>query len=177
MPAREVAEMVRRDQVASSRQPAVGRRRVLTDARQIDILVELATREHEAAIARVTPIQKELRALDRLLQDRRESLAREQRAQVAETVATMDLPAGVVAIALETEELNAEIAKVIELESALHDEILRRGELVRELFESFSRIRERVATYGASQAIGRLLQRRLNRAAHAFEQSGDWMSF
>jgi potassium efflux system protein len=128
-----------------------------------DLLLELAIREHDVAVARVSSIDAQLRDLDQLLQQEREILARQDRSEAAATLAAMaELPQKVTALAQENAALRAEIEKVVAREKILNESLRDTGQLLRDLHDSLSRIRERIAIYGASQTIGQLLQRRLN---------------
>jgi potassium efflux system protein len=128
-----------------------------------DLLVELASREYEAALAQFTLLESQSRELDRLLQVQREVAAQKEQWEAAATLATTaELPQPIATIAEENAEFKADIARLIERENLLNEELRDAGRLIRELDENLLTLRERVDLFGASQAIGRLLQRRLH---------------
>ncbi len=128
-----------------------------------DLLVELITRELDVALARASALEAQVKELDQLLQREREDVARVDRLEATATLATTaELPEAIAKIAGKNAELKADIESAIERENTLNESLRSAAQLLRELNDSFSTIRERVSTYGASQAIGRLLQRRLN---------------
>jgi potassium efflux system protein len=128
-----------------------------------DLLVELANREQDAAFAQVTLLESQLRELDSLLESERELAAQRERREAAATLAaTADLPQAIATIAEKNAEYTADIARLVQRENALNEALRDAAQLIRELDQNLLTLRERVATYGASQAIGRLLQRRLH---------------
>jgi len=138
-----------------------------------DLLVELATLERELAASQVSRIQREATALAATLRDRRESQARTERieAEVASAQAS-DLPPPIAAIAEENATLKKELVSVIEKEQGVNEALRETASRYREIQDDFDTMRERIATYGASKALGRLMQRRLQELPSAREQRG-----
>lgn len=138
-----------------------------------DLLVELATLERDLAAAQVARIQKERNLLEEALQARREAEARTGRLEAeAVMVASAELPAPIAAIAEETARLQKELVTVIESEKGVNEALRAVSARYREISSRFQIMREQIATYGASRALGRLLQRRLEKLPSAREQRG-----
>ena len=138
-----------------------------------DLLVELATLERDLAAAETSRLRNETAALAAALRDRREARARADRleAEIASAEAS-DLPPPIAAIAKENAALKEESISVIEKEEVVNEALRATAVRYREIQSDFETMRERIATYGASRAIGRLMQRRLHELPTAREQRG-----
>jgi potassium efflux system protein len=136
-------------------------------------LVELAALEREIAVAVVAGIDKQREVLEVALQSRRESDARTGRWEAEAAISeAAQLPAAIASIAEETAALKKELVTVIEREKDVNDALRTVTRQYREMNDKFQTVRERVATYGASQALGRLLQRRLESLPSPRERQG-----
>ena len=138
-----------------------------------DLLTELATLERELAVADAAAIGDQRQVLEEALQKRREVDARAERWEaVAALSETAQLPSDVAAIAEETAKLKTELLTVIERERDVGEALRAVSRQYREIKDKFQTVRGRIATYGASQALGRLLQRRLENLPSPREQQG-----
>jgi len=138
-----------------------------------DLLTELATLERELAAANAEAIADQRQALEEALQKRREIDARAERWEaVAAMSDTAQLPSEIAAIAEETAKLKTELLTVIERERDVSETTRAVSRRYRDIQDRFQIVRERIATYGASQALGRLLQRRLENLPSPREQQG-----
>jgi potassium efflux system protein len=142
-------------------------------ARNYDLLVEVTTLERDAKAVEVARLQKQSRALSEALQTKREIDAR---AAVREAEATRaesaQLPQPVAAVAERNAELQSELEQVIGEEEAVSDDLSDVAQRYRATESELASLRERVRTYGASQAVGGLLQRSLERLPSIRKQRG-----
>jgi potassium efflux system protein len=168
--------------VSQARQIYLAARQVLEQAElerlrrrnaSYELLFELAAIERELAAADLARIQGERDVLEQALQGRRESEARAARWEAeAEIAAASQLPPPVAAIAEETAALKQELVTVIEREKGVQDALRVVTHRYRDIQDKSKNVRERMATYGLSQALGRLLQRRLEELPSPREQRG-----
>jgi potassium efflux system protein len=138
-----------------------------------DMLVELATLERDAAAAKLAQIQDQRTALEQAVQVRRENDARvgSREAEAAITAAA-ELPPPIAAIAKQTSALQKDLVTVVEREKNVNASLRDVARRYREIQDRFQAMRERVAIYGASQALGRLLQKRLEKLPSSRELRG-----
>ncbi len=135
-----------------------------------DLLIELISRERDAALARVSVFEAQLQRVDELLQSAREKIARAGRWEAALALASSaDLPEPVAAVAKRNSDLKVELQDLLGQEAALNAALRDANSRLRQLRGSLTTLRERVATYGASRAIGRFLQRRLKQLPSALD--------
>jgi len=136
-------------------------------------LVELTTLERDLVADRAARTQEEYDQLETALQGRRESDARTARWEAEATIIeTAQLPPSVTAIAEETAALKKELVTVVEREKDVSNALRTITRRYRELRDRFQIVRKRIVQYGASQALGRLLQRRLEKLPSPREQKG-----
>jgi potassium-dependent mechanosensitive channel len=136
-----------------------------------DLLVELSSLERDVAAAEMARIQHERTVLEEALQERRETDARSGRWEAEAVVAaSAALPAPVAAIAEETAALKKELLTVIENEKEVNDALRAASVRYGEIKSRFQAMRERLSIYGASQALGRMLQKRLEKLPSPREQ-------
>jgi small-conductance mechanosensitive channel len=129
-----------------------------------DLLFELISRERDAALARVSVSEAQMQKVDELLQSAREKKARAGRWEAALALASSaDLPEPVAAVAKRNSDRKVELQKLLGQEAALNAALRDANSRLRQLRGNLTTLRERVATYGASSAIGRFLQRRLKK--------------
>ncbi|TFH47814.1 MAG: hypothetical protein E4H01_07575, partial [Lysobacterales bacterium] len=138
-----------------------------------DLLVELTTLERDLVAADIVQIQAERTALEEVLQEQRERSARAGRLEAeAAIAASAALPSPVAAIAEQTSALQKELVSIIEREKNVNEALRDVTRRYREIQDKFQSMRERIANYGASQALGRLLQRRLEKLPSSRELRG-----
>ena len=138
-----------------------------------DLLAELATLERELAAADAAAVGEQRQVLEEALQERREADARTERWEAVAAISdTAQLPSAVAAVAEETAKLKTELVAVIERERDLGEALRAVSRQYQEIKEKFQTVRGRIAAYGASQALGRLLQRRLENLPSPREQQG-----
>ena len=125
-------------------------------------LVRLATLERDAAVVRVSGLDAEREVLTAALEARRAREAREGRRQAQDTeAATSALPDAVASLAIENAELRRELEEIT-VQTARVAEQLRGVERRSSALDAdLESLQERVATVGSTQAVGRLLWRRL----------------
>jgi len=168
--------------LSQARQTFLGARLVLeqTELDQLrrrnssyDLLTELATLERDLAAADVAWIENEHEVLEEALQKQREADARTERWKAEAAISeAAQLPPAVAAIAEEIAALKEELVTVIEREKDVNDALRAVTRQYREIKDKFQTVRGRIATYGASQALGRLLQKRLKNLPSPRAQQG-----
>jgi len=130
-----------------------------------DILVELYTLERDVAAAEVARLQPQLDALDALLRERRAEEARAATAEAAATVlAAADMPESVIALAEENTRLRAEFEGVISSQGEIEERLRITQQTTTRIESELDRIKRRIEVVGPSEAIGRVLRRRLQGA-------------
>jgi potassium efflux system protein len=138
-----------------------------------ELLAELATLERELAAADAAAVSDQRQVLEQALQERREADARIERWEAVAAISeTAQLPSAVVAVAEETAKLKTELVAVIERERDMGDALRAVSRQYQEIKDKFQSVRGRIAAYGASQALGRLLQRRLENLPSPRAQQG-----
>lgn len=127
-----------------------------------ETLLRLATLERDAMAREVPQLDAEREALVHEVEARRAEAARAAREDAALTeAASASLPAAVATLAADNATLRTELEKVT-IDSGRVAEQLRATERrVSELDTELASIRERVSAVGATDAVGRLLRRRL----------------
>ena len=127
-----------------------------------EILVRLATLERDVLAREVPVLDSEREALVQQVEARRTDEARAARESATRTkVETASLPGAIAALAADNANLRTELEQVT-IDSNKRAEQLRAIERrVSELDTELASIRERVSAVGPSDAIGRLLRRRL----------------
>ena len=129
-----------------------------------DNLVRLHTLERDAAAADLNLLEPQLAALDARLQEVREDKARVGREDAeALEAAAASLPAQITAIAEENTTLRTELEELTRRESETTERLRTTERRLADLETDLATTRERVQAVGASEAIGRLLRRRLAR--------------
>ena len=130
-----------------------------------DTLVELYTLERDVAAAEVARLQPQLDAFDALLQERRAEEARAATAEAAATVlATADMPESVIALAEENTGLRGELEEIISLQGEIEERLRTTEQATTRIESELARIQRRIEVVGPSEAIGRVLRRRLERS-------------
>ncbi len=127
-----------------------------------EVLTRLATLERDAAALEVPRLDAEREALTAAVEARRAKEVRAAREQARETEAeAAGLPEAIASVAAENVALREEL-ETVTLNTGVVAEKLRATERrVSELEADLAALRERVETVGSTEAIGRLLQRRL----------------
>ncbi len=132
------------------------------------VLVELATLERDLALIDVDRLDAALEALEVALQSKREAEVRLARQQAeAVKVATVSLPPAIAALADTNAKLRGETEEVTRKERDIGERLRTVERLTSDLETDLVSIRERVDKVGASAAVGRLLQNRLERLPSA----------
>ena len=129
-----------------------------------DTLVQLYTLKRDAAAADLGMLEPQMAALEALLQERREDRARaaREKAEVLQTAAAM-LPEAVAVLAKENTNLRTELEELTRAASEVAESLRTAERRAASLESDLGATRERVEAVGASEAIGRLLRRRLAR--------------
>jgi len=127
-----------------------------------ELLVRLATIERDAAAARVARLDTTLEALVSALEARRAQAVREGRREAEVTKAeAAGLPEAVAALAAENAALREELEQITLATGRVSEQLRDAQRRASELESDLISIRERVETVGATEAVGRLLRRRL----------------
>lgn len=131
--------------------------------RNIDLLVEVTTLERDVAVAELARAEIAVAALVQALQERREITARQARRDAEATnLAAVTLPVPIATIAKENAALQVERENLVRREKALSAEFGVVTQQYRRAEADLERLRASIKTYGASRALGRLLQRKIN---------------
>ena len=135
-----------------------------------DLLAELSGLRIDIARNSVGTLEAEIGGLTTALQREREMQASVGRLEAAASLAsTTGLSLEVQAVAEQDAALKAELEELIGREAALNESLQSTSNRFRDLEDNLRTLRERVSTYGASQAIGRLLQRRLGQLSQTWD--------
>ncbi len=131
-------------------------------ARNYEVLIQLNNLKIVAARKSVAVIDSEMSTLIAALQRRRERQASVDRLEAAAALAsTTGLPPEIQSIAERDTVLKAELEELVQGEAALNASLQTAVARFRELQGNLSTLQDVVSTYGGSEAIGRLLIRRL----------------
>jgi len=130
-----------------------------------DTLVQLYTLERDVAAADLAELQPQIEALDALLQERRADEARAATAEAEATeLAAAGFPASVIALAEENTELRTELEDLIGLQSEIEERQRTTEQTTASVESELARIKRRIDVVGPSEAVGRVLRRRLQQA-------------
>ncbi len=127
----------------------------------LDLLTQLAQAERDAAAAEVAGHQRRLATLTEAAQRLRGDQARQARLEAEALASQIDsLPPALQRIALDYAGFRRELEEVVGREQVIAEELqgVRRG--LAEIKEDFERARQRVEVVGATEAVGKMLQRR-----------------
>jgi len=129
-----------------------------------DALTRLYTLERDAAAAEVARLEPQVLALDALMQVRRADEARAATAQAeASQLATADMPIPVAALAEENTRLRAELEELVLAQSKVEERLRTTQQNTAKIESELAMLKRRIEVVGPSEAIGRVLRRRLAR--------------
>ena len=125
-------------------------------------LAKLASLERDVAAAEVSRLDVESEALRRTLESRRAATARRAREMAERTEAAVsNLPAAVAQVAQRNAALREELEHVTRSSADVTDRLRAIERISSDLEANLTAMRQRVAAVGPTEAIGRLLRRRL----------------
>jgi len=135
-----------------------------------DVLAELNNLKINAARNSLDALESEISDLTAALQRRRERQASKERLEAAAALASAtDLPSEIQAIAEHNSLLKAELEELVRRESALDESLQTAVDEFRDLRSNLSSLEDIIATYGSSEAIGRLLIRKLGQLPQVWD--------